>query len=59
MLDFKLCRVVNVVYFGDSPASEFYVPTFQNTTEYSIFCSSVKEAYQHACIVKVHKERGY
>jgi len=29
----NLRRVVNIVFFlfGDSPASEFYVPTFQNT----------------------------
>ena len=34
ILDFKLfCRVLNVVCFllGDSPVSEFYMPTFRNT----------------------------
>ena len=29
----NLCHIVNVVFclLGDSPASAFYVPTFQNT----------------------------
>jgi hypothetical protein len=33
ILDFKLRLVLNVVYFllGNSPASEFYMPTFRNT----------------------------
>jgi hypothetical protein len=34
----NICHVLNVVVFswGDSPASEFYVPTFQNTLVCSI-----------------------
>jgi hypothetical protein len=37
------CSVVNVVFFlmGDSPAFEFYVPTFRNTL-CSIFLGRVK-----------------
>jgi len=33
ILDFKFRRVLNVVCFllGNSPASEFYMPTFRNT----------------------------
>jgi hypothetical protein len=34
LLDFKnFRRVLNIAFFllGDSPASEFYVPTFRNT----------------------------
>ena len=45
-------------WHGDSPASEFYVLTFWNTTEYSIFYSVEKKAY-HVCIIKVLKEKCY
>ena len=44
---------------GYSPASEIYVLTFWNTTGYSIFYSVGKKAYQHVCIIKVHKEKCY
>jgi hypothetical protein len=32
IVDYKFRRVVNVVFYllGDSPAPEFYVPTFRN-----------------------------
>jgi hypothetical protein len=61
MLDFKLlpCCEFCIISFGASPASEFYVPTFWKTMDYSIFYSVGKKAYQHVCIIKVHKERGY
>ena len=42
-LDFKLSPVLNVVFFllGDSPGSEFYMPTFRNTV-CSIFIGKKK-----------------
>ena len=46
-LDFKLSPVLNVVFFllGDSPGSEFYMPTFRNTVNF-IFIGGVPKITQ-------------
>jgi len=40
-------RVLNIVFFlvGESPGSEFFVPTFRNTV-YSIFIGGVSTSYE-------------